>query len=318
MNVILEPVTDEVIKFDDNNSFNTLIGFENRNLKFISKLYDLKIDSRGNELHFSGLKGSVNLSIKLVKSFYKIIQKGYVPNLSDFELGSKIISNNSHSIEEIFLDTVCLSTDKGTIAPKSINQKIYIDSIRKSDVVFGIGPAGTGKTYLAVAMAVSYLNLKKVKKIVLTRPAVEAGEKLGFLPGDLSEKVDPYLKPLFDALNDMIDSDRINRMIDKSIIEIAPLAFMRGRTLNDAFIILDEAQNTTTTQMKMFLTRFGFNSKVIVTGDTTQVDLDKNIKSGLVESISLLKNISGIGFVNFNGNDIVRHPLVKEILEAYK
>ena len=183
---------------------------------------------------------------------------------------------------------------------------------------FGVGPAGTGKTFLAVAMAVSYLNLKKVKRIILTRPAVEAGEKLGFLPGDLSEKVDPYLKPLFDALNDMIDSDRINRMIDKSIIEIAPLAFMRGRTLNDAFIILDEAQNTTTTQMKMFLTRFGFNSKVIVTGDTTQIDLDKNIKSGLVESISLLKNINGIGFVNFNNDDIVRHPLVKEILDAYK
>ena len=258
------------------------------------------------------------MSIKLIKSFYKIIQKGYIPNFSDFELGSKIINNNSHSIEEIFLDTICLSTDKGTIAPKSINQKIYIDSIRKSDVVFGVGPAGTGKTFLAVAMAVSYLNLKKVKRIVLTRPAVEAGEKLGFLPGDLSEKVDPYLKPLFDALNDMIDSDRINRMIDKSIIEIAPLAFMRGRTLYDAFIILDEAQNTTTTQMKMFLTRFGFNSKVIVTGDTTQIDLDKNIKSGLVESISLLKNINGIGFVNFNNDDIVRHPFVKEILDAYK
>ena len=167
-------------------------------------------------------------------------------------------------------------------------------------------------------MAVSYLNLKKVKKIILTRPAVEAGEKLGFLPGDLSEKVDPYLKPLFDALNDMIDSDRINRLIDKSIIEIAPLAFMRGRTLNDAFIILDEAQNTTSSQMKMFLTRFGFNSKVIITGDMTQVDLDRNIKSGLIEANSLLNNIHGIEFINFDNDDVVRHPLVKEIIDAYK
>ena len=213
---------------------------------------------------------------------------------------------------------MCLSTDKKTIAPKSVNQKLYIDSIRKNDVVFGVGPAGTGKTYLAVAMAISFLNLKKVKKIILTRPAVEAGEKLGFLPGDLSEKVDPYLKPLFDSLNDMIDPDRISRFIDRGTIEIAPLAFMRGRTLNDAFIILDEAQNTTSSQMKMFLTRFGFNSKVIITGDITQIDLDKNIKSGLIEANSLLNNIEGIEFVNFNGDDVVRHPLVKDIIEAYK
>ncbi len=318
MSVILKPISESHIEFEDISSFKTLAGVENKNLKIISKIYGVEISCRGLEIRLNGIQSSIDSCTKLLQSFYKIIKRGYMPNVSDFELGSKIIRNNTHSIEEIFLDTICLSTDKGTIAPKSINQKLYIDSIRKNDVVFGVGPAGTGKTYLAVAMAVSYLNLKKVKKIILTRPAVEAGEKLGFLPGDLSEKVDPYLKPLFDALNDMIDSDRINRLIDKSIIEIAPLAFMRGRTLNDAFIILDEAQNTTSSQMKMFLTRFGFNSKVIITGDMTQVDLDRNIKSGLIEANSLLKNIHGIEFINFDNDDVVRHPLVKEIIDAYK
>ena len=221
-------------------------------------------------------------------------------------------------LEDIFLDTVCVTTDRKTIAPKSINQKLYIDAIRKNDIVFGVGPAGTGKTYLAVAAAVATLNLKKVKRIILTRPAVEAGEKLGFLPGDLNEKVDPYLKPLFDALNDMLDFDTVSRLMDKQIIEIAPLAFMRGRTLNDAFIILDEAQNTTSSQMKMFLTRIGFNSKCIVTGDVTQVDLDKNIKSGLIDAQSILKDIEGISFCSFNEMDVVRHSLVRKIIEAYK
>ena len=241
-----------------------------------------------------------------------------MPIEADFSLGLKILQDKSHKIQDIFLDTICLTTDRKTISPKSINQKLYIDSIRKNNLVFGVGAAGTGKTYLAVAAAVSYLNLKKVKKIVLTRPAVEAGEKLGFLPGDLNEKVDPYLKPLFDALNDMLDFDTISRLIDRSTIEIAPLAFMRGRTLNDAFIILDEAQNTTSAQMKMFLTRIGLNSRVIVTGDTSQIDLDKNIKSGLIEAQSILRDIDGISFCDFNENDVVRHSLVKKIIEAYK
>ena len=210
------------------------------------------------------------------------------------------------------------TTSPKTIPPKSINQKLYINAIRKNDIVFGVGPAGTGKTYLAVAAAVATLNLKKVKRIILTRPAVEAGEKLGFLPGDLNEKVDPYLKPLFDALNDMLDFDTVSRLMDKQIIEIAPLAFMRGRTLNDAFIILDEAQNTTSSQMKMFLTRIGFNSKCIVTGDVTQVDLDKNIKSGLIDAQSILKDIEGISFCSFDETDVVRHSLVRRIIEAYK
>jgi phosphate starvation-inducible PhoH-like protein len=218
----------------------------------------------------------------------------------------------------VFLDTVCISTRKRIIAPKSIAQKVYIESIRKHDIVFGIGPAGTGKTYLAMAMAVSAFVNKEVNRIVLTRPAVEAGEKLGFLPGDLSQKVDPYLRPLLDALYDMMDYDKASRLVEKGAIEIAPLAFMRGRTLNDAFIILDEAQNTTSMQMKMFLTRLGYSSKAVITGDTTQVDLAASERSGLLEAEMLMKKIEGISFVYFSKNDVVRHPLVRKIIEAYE
>ena len=284
----------------------------------LAKLIKIKIHSKGNELILSGTPKEVNTAKELIQNFYKIISKGYFPTENDFKTGLKIITEDNHTLEDIFLDTVCVTTDRKTIAPKSINQKLYINAIRKNDIVFGVGPAGTGKTYLAVAAAVATLNLKKVKRIILTRPAVEAGEKLGFLPGDLNEKVDPYLKPLFDALNDMLDFDTVSRLMDKQIIEIAPLAFMRGRTLNDAFIILDEAQNTTSSQMKMFLTRIGFNSKCIVTGDVTQVDLDKNIKSGLIDAQSILKDIEGISFCSFDETDVVRHSLVRRIIEAYK
>ena len=318
MSLILEEITENTLEFQDITSFRILAGIENENLNYVSKILKLEIHSRGCEIKINGNKSNVEKASELLKEFYEIIKKGYHPKQKDFESGLNILENNQHNLEEIFLDTVCLTTDRKTIAPKSINQKLYIDSIRKNDLVFGIGPAGTGKTYLAVAMAVSYLNLKKVKRIILTRPAVEAGEKLGFLPGDLNEKVDPYLRPLFDALNEMIDPERIARLIDRSIIEIAPLAFMRGRTLNDSFIILDEAQNTTTSQMKMFLTRLGFNSKTIITGDITQIDLEKNVKSGLIEAQSLLNNIDGIAFSSFSNNDVVRHPLVKKIIDAYK
>ena len=318
MSLILEEITENTLEFQDITSFRILAGIENENLKYVGKILKLEVHSRGCEIKINGNKSNVKKASELLKQFYEIINKGYHPKQKDFESGLNILEGNQHNLEEIFLDTVCLTTDRKTIAPKSINQKLYIDSIRKNDLVFGIGPAGTGKTYLAVAMAVSYLNLKKVKRIILTRPAVEAGEKLGFLPGDLNEKVDPYLRPLFDALNEMIDPERIARLIDRSIIEIAPLAFMRGRTLNDSFIILDEAQNTTTSQMKMFLTRLGFNSKTIITGDITQIDLEKNVKSGLIEAQSLLNNIDGIAFSSFSNNDVVRHPLVKKIIDAYK
>ena len=304
--------------FDDINSFKVLNGTNQNNILTIEKLIKIKIHSKGNELILSGTPKEVNTAKELIQNFYKIISKGYFPTENDFKTGLKIITEDNHTLEDIFLDTVCVTTDRKTIAPKSINQKLYINAIRKNDIVFGVGPAGTGKTYLAVAAAVATLNLKKVKRIILTRPAVEAGEKLGFLPGDLNEKVDPYLKPLFDALNDMLDFDTVSRLMDKQIIEIAPLAFMRGRTLNDAFIILDEAQNTTSSQMKMFLTRIGFNSKCIVTGDVTQVDLDKNIKSGLIDAQSILKDIEGISFCSFDETDVVRHSLVRRIIEAYK
>jgi phosphate starvation-inducible PhoH-like protein len=318
MSLVLDSVTEDKLVFENINWFKILNGTNQINVITIEKLLSIKIHSKGNELVLSGASKEVELGKKLIQNFYSIISKGYFPNENDFKAGLKIITEGTHSIEDIFLDTVCVTTDRKTVAPKSINQKLYIDAIRKNDIVFGIGPAGTGKTYLAVATAVASLNLKKVKKIILTRPAVEAGEKLGFLPGDLNDKVDPYLKPLFDALNDMLDFDTVSRLIDKQIIEIAPLAFMRGRTLNDAFIILDEAQNTTSSQMKMFLTRIGFNSKCIVTGDVTQVDLEKNIKSGLIEAQSILKSIEGISFCSFNEADVVRHVLVRKIIEAYK
>ena len=318
MSIVLNSVIQEKLIFDDINSFKVLSGTNQNNILTIEKLIKIKIHSKGNELILSGTSKEVNTAKELIQNFYKIISKGYFPTENDFKTGLKIITEDNHTLEDIFLDTVCVTTDRKTIAPKSINQKLYIDAIRKNDIVFGVGPAGTGKTYLAVAAAVATLNLKKVKRIILTRPAVEAGEKLGFLPGDLNEKVDPYLKPLFDALNDMLDFDTVSRLMDKQIIEIAPLAFMRGRTLNDAFIILDEAQNTTSSQMKMFLTRIGFNSKCIITGDVTQVDLDKNIKSGLIDAQSILKDIEGISFCSFNEIDVVRHSLVRKIIEAYK
>ncbi|MDG2005763.1 MAG: PhoH family protein [Thermodesulfobacteriota bacteirum] len=318
MSLVLDSITEDKLTFDNGNWFKILNGTNQSNILVIEKLLDIKIHSKGNELILNGPSKEVTLGKELIQNFYKIISKGYFPSENDFKSGLKILSQRTHTIEDIFLDTICVTTDRKTIAPKSINQKLYIDSIKKNDIVFGIGPAGTGKTYLAVATAVASLNMKKVKKIILTRPAVEAGEKLGFLPGDLNEKVDPYLKPLFDALNDMLDFDTVSRLIDKQTIEIAPIAFMRGRTLNDAFIILDEAQNTTSSQMKMFLTRIGFNSKCVVTGDVTQIDLDKGSKSGLIEAQSILKDIDEIEFCSFDENDVVRHRLVKKIIEAYK
>jgi len=255
---------------------------------------------------------------KLVSQLYSLIEKGYPVYPADVEYAHRILSENgSVDIEKIFLDTVFISSKKRIITPKSIAQKLYIDSIRGNDIVFGIGPAGTGKTYLAMAMAVGALLNKKVNRIVLTRPALEAGEKLGFLPGDLAEKVNPYLRPVYDALFDMIDFDRATNMISKGIIEVAPLAFMRGRTLNDSFVILDEAQNTTSEQMKMFLTRLGFGSKAVITGDVTQTDLPPDRISGLVEVEGILKKIEGIKFVYFSEIDVVRHSLVQDIIRAY-
>jgi phosphate starvation-inducible PhoH-like protein len=307
-----------VLEFGDNNLAKELYGENNDNLKEIESHYGIKIHSRGGKLNLEGDTPGIESAKKFLQEIYGLLEKGYTLDPSDIELATRIVDEGKIRLEDVFLDTVCVSTRKRIIAPKSITQKVYIEAIRKHDIVFGVGPAGTGKTYLAMAMAVSAFVNKEVNRIVLTRPAVEAGEKLGVLPGDLTQKVDPYLRPLLDALYDMMDYDKASRLLDKGAIEIAPLAFMRGRTLNDAFIILDEAQNTTSMQMKMFLTRMGYSSKAVITGDTTQVDLASGERSGLLEAEMLMKSIEGISFVYFSKNDVVRHPLVRKIIEAYE
>ena len=295
-----------------------LYGELNSNLKEIENEFDISIHTRGNKITLKGNEERTAEAGMLMGQMYSLIEKGYVLQPSDIKIAKRLLSQKDASLEEIFLDTVCISVRKKIISPKTINQKLYIDAIRRNDMVFGIGPAGTGKTYLAMAMAVSAFTNKKVNRIVLARPAVEAGEKLGFLPGDLQEKVNPYLRPLFDALYDMMDFEKANRLIEKNMIEIVPIAYMRGRTLNDAFVILDEAQNTTAIQMKMFLTRLGFGSKTVITGDITQIDLAREQSSGLIEAMNILSGIKGIEFVNFSKTDVIRHPLVMKIIDAYE
>lgn len=295
-----------------------LYGELNSNLKEIESEFDISIHTRGNKITLKGNEERTAEAGMLMGQMYSLIEKGYVLQPSDIKIAKRLLSQKDTSLEEIFLDTVCISVRKKIISPKTINQKLYIDAIRRNDMVFGIGPAGTGKTYLAMAMAISAFTNKKVNRIVLARPAVEAGEKLGFLPGDLQEKVNPYLRPLFDALYDMMDFEKANRLIEKNMIEIVPIAYMRGRTLNDAFVILDEAQNTTAIQMKMFLTRLGFGSKAVITGDITQIDLAREQHSGLIEAMNILSGIKGIEFVNFSKTDVIRHPLVMKIIDAYE
>jgi phosphate starvation-inducible PhoH-like protein len=308
----------EKISFSDTDLSKALLGEYDQNLKLIEKLEGVKINVKGNTLLISGEEFSISLVRNLLLQIYNLIEKGYPLYTVDIEYAHRILSEDSRvNLEKIFLDTVFISSKKRTITPKSIAQKMYIDAMRKFDMVFGVGPAGTGKTYLAMAMAVSALLEKRVNRISLVRPAVEAGEKLGFLPGDLAEKVNPYLRPLYDALFDMLDFDKATALIHKGAIEVAPLAFMRGRTLNDSFVILDEAQNTTSEQMKMFLTRLGFGSRAVITGDVTQIDLPSDKCSGLVEAERILGRIEGICFVHFSEVDVVRHPLVQDIIRAY-
>ena len=296
----------------------SLLGEHDRNIKLLEKFEPVKISVRGNLLSITGEQIAVDLVHNLILQLYALLEKGYPIYPADIDYAHRILSSSgSTNIEKIFLDTVFISSKKRAITPKSIAQKLYIDLIRNYDIVFAIGPAGTGKTYLAMAMAVSSLLDRKVNRIVLARPAVEAGERLGFLPGDLAEKVNPYLRPLYDALFDMIDFDKATALIHKGVIEVAPLAFMRGRTLNDSFVILDEAQNTTSEQMKMFLTRLGFGSKAVITGDITQIDLPHDRISGLIEAESILKKVRDIKFVRFSEIDVVRHPLVQDVIRAY-
>ena len=307
------------LHFEDVEEAKSLFGPHNDHLKAIEKSLEVKVHTKGGDVRIDGDEFDVELTGRLLKELQGLVKRGYPIYVSDIDFAIRILSGDrSIKLEDIFLDTVYISSQKKVITPKSVVQKEYIDAIRSYDMVIGIGPAGTGKTYLAMAMALSSLMKKEVQRIVLTRPAVEAGEKLGFLPGDLYEKVNPYLRPLYDALHDMLDFDQASKLVERGIIEVAPLAFMRGRTLNDSFVILDEAQNTKPEQMKMFLTRMGFGSKVVITGDITQVDLPDGKQSGLIQIQDVIKKIQGIKFVYFNEQDVIRHPLVQDIIKAYE
>jgi phosphate starvation-inducible PhoH-like protein len=309
----------ETLYFDDINNIKTLCGEHDQNLKIISKRLDVKLRVRGNEVVLKGTNQSLSSAKQLLQDLYFIIESGYRLSSVDVVHALKMLVQHSPiHLKDVFLDTIILSSKRRSITPKSFVQKAYVDAIRKFDIVIGIGPAGTGKTYLAMAMAIATFMKKAVDRIILTRPAVEAGERLGFLPGDLFEKVNPYLRPLYDALHDIMDIQKATELLHQGIIEVAPLAFMRGRTLNDSFVILDEAQNTTSEQMKMFLTRLGFNSKAVITGDITQVDLPTGIDSGLIKAQRILSKVPGIQFVFFSEKDVVRHPLVEEIIRAYE
>ncbi len=306
------------VTFDNNELVRSLYGERNVNLRLIEKRLNIIINIRGNDLTLQGSLSELEMAENLLTQLYGLLKEGYPIYERDVDYSLRILgSNHKAELKPIFLDRVYIPSKKRTITPKSINQKNYIDSIRKYDIVIGIGPAGTGKTYLAMAMAVSSLMKKEINRVVLARPAVEAGERLGFLPGDLYEKVNPYLRPLYDALHDMMDFESASDLIQSGVIEVAPLAFMRGRTLNDSFVILDEAQNATPEQMKMFLTRLGFSSKTVITGDITQTDLPEGKTSGLIQARDILAHIPGIKFVYFGREDVVRHPLVQDIIDAY-
>ena len=294
-------------------------GTHDANVKYLESLLNVQVHLEDDTLTVDGPDAKVALVDRLVSDYLQLRSEGVRFSNGDLKSIIRILSEDeSQSLRGVMSTARNLVVGKRTLTPKTLNQKLYLDSIERNDMVFGIGPAGTGKTYLAVSMAVRALIEKRVNRIVLTRPAVEAGERLGFLPGTLQEKIDPYLKPLYDALYDMLDADRVDRHLERGVIEIAPIAFMRGRTLNDSFVILDEAQNTTAEQMKMFVTRIGYNSKAVVTGDITQIDLPSGRMSGLIEAERVLARVEGIGFIRFNERDVVRHPLVQRIVRAYE
>lgn len=296
----------------------TLFGSYDENLKHLETLFGVRIRTQGNELMVDGPAPGPEQVERVVSQLSALMRDGVALSASDVKTAARLVSQDQGvDLREYFLKGSLTPGGKRRVAPKTINQRRYLEAIDTHDIVFGVGPAGTGKTYLAMAQAVSYLVARKVSRIILARPAVEAGEKLGFLPGDLQEKVNPYLRPLYDALYDMLDVDRVSRYLERGVIEVAPIAFMRGRTLNDSFVILDEAQNTTSEQMKMFLTRLGFGSKAVVTGDVTQIDLPPGRTSGLVEALKVVQGIEGIDVIHFDDRDVVRHQLVQQIVRAY-
>ncbi len=307
------------LKFDDNKLARDLFGSDDQHLKSIEKTLGVDIHVRGSDLKIEGDPSDVQIGEKVLNELYQMIKKGYPVMGSDIEQAIRTLTRNSKmNLESVFLDSIFIPSRKKAITPRSVGQKEYIETIRKKDLVFGIGPAGTGKTYLAVAVAVAALMKKQYRRLVLARPAVEAGERLGFLPGTMQEKVDPYLRPLYDALYDMLEVEQVDRMIENDEIEIAPLAFMRGRTLHHSFVILDEAQNCTPMQMKMCLTRLGIESKMVVTGDITQIDLPSGQESGILEAMRILDGVEGIDIHYFTEADVVRHPIVKRVIKAYE
>ncbi len=302
----------------DERQTHTLFGNHDENLRAIEDAFDVKISSRGNEIFVSGADENRANVGRLIGDLQQLIGQGYPMQKSDVATGVRVMRDKPETnLVQFFTDDTVPSSIRRVVTPRNMAQKMYLQAIQDYDIVFGVGPAGTGKTYLAVAAAAASLQDKQIKRIILCRPAVEAGERLGFLPGDIAEKINPYLRPLYDSLYDIIGFDKVEKLLERSIIEIAPLAFMRGRTLNDSFIILDEAQNTTPEQMKMFLTRLGFGSKAVVTGDITQVDLPDGKKSGLREVRRILEYVEDLKFFDFNQKDVVRHPLVAKIVTAY-
>jgi phosphate starvation-inducible PhoH-like protein len=311
--------TRQTLIFDDNHTAAELYGEGDRTLRILEQELGIHARARGNEVRLVGGTSEVGVARRVLEDLYGLVRSGNELHARDVREAVRLATQSPEtSLGEVYEDVLAAVGSRRRIAAKNLSQRRYVEAIREHDLVFAVGPAGTGKTYLAMAMAVSALNRHEVSRVILARPAVEAGEKLGFLPGSMAEKVNPYLRPLYDALHDMMDFDKAARLMDRGAIEVAPLAFMRGRTLNESFVILDEAQNTTSEQMKMFLTRLGFNSKAVVTGDITQIDLPPDKRSGLVEALRILEGVEGIAFTRFTEADVVRHPLVQSIVRAYE
>lgn len=311
-------MTEQIINIDRMELAVALFGAFDENIKMIQNEYMVSVVCRDGELKISGEPENVSRAVKVIESLLNLINRGEALSEQNVRYCMSLVNEgNEHKVEQIGTDCICITSRGKPVKPKTLGQKSYCTAIRENTVTFGVGPAGTGKTYLAVAMAVTAFRAREINRIILTRPAVEAGEKLGFLPGDLQSKVDPYLRPLYDALFDMLGAETYQKYVERGNIEVAPLAYMRGRTLDDSFIILDEAQNTTREQMKMFLTRLGFNSKMVITGDITQIDLPNGTRSGLKDAVKILKGIDGIETVVFSPKDVVRHKLVQDIIKAY-
>lgn len=314
-----EPMTEKTINIDNTDSLLAILGNYDENINLIQRHFDVVFLSRGDTIKITGNEKNVNLAYETVKILLEMIENGdMIAEQNIRYVISMVEEGKQNNIKNMSSGVICISSTGKSVVAKTLGQKNYVSAIKKNTITFGVGPAGTGKTYLAVAMAVSAMRAHQVNRIILTRPAVEAGEKLGFLPGDLQDKVDPYLRPLYDSLFELFGADTFSKLFEKGSIEVAPLAYMRGRTLDDAFIILDEAQNTTSEQIKMFLTRLGFNSKIIITGDVTQIDLPDKSRSGLIEAVKVLRDVDDIEIVEFTDKDVVRHRLVQDIIRAYE